>query len=97
MAIVNSYFAALDEREQARNSFPGLIGTEQFHRSELHGYEVDTDGDLVIPELSHAVYHAPFEMGAQSDAEIRAQLRRICVERSPDSIDRFFCAQKGMR
>ncbi len=31
--------------------FPGLIGTTADDRSELHGYEVTMDGDVVPPDL----------------------------------------------
>lgn len=97
METANCYFAALDEREEVRSSFPGLIGEEQLHRHELHGCEVDIDGRLVVPQLTPDS-HPPRTVGGPGpDAEIRDRLRRICVERSPDSIDRFFYARAGAR
>lgn len=29
----------------------GLIGPDSYERSELYGYEITMDGDIVVPEL----------------------------------------------
>ena len=33
-------------------SAPGLIDERDYHRSELHGFEVDMSGRIIIPELN---------------------------------------------
>ena len=33
-------------------SAPGLIQERDYHRSELHGFEVDMSGRIIVPELN---------------------------------------------
>ncbi len=84
MSITALVSRNLESRSSAFTStLFGLIGEEDFARSELYGFEIDSTGKPVIPELC-----------PDADKRIRERIRRICIEWSSESIDRFF---QGLR